>query len=327
MNPIKYIFSVNTLRQGLISKRQITIFGIKFRFLSKKKTLNKLSQKVEELSHQENHNLINLILSQSSEARLFYIKANDVLFIFSQKILQTNSDFWRNFFLFHNNRTECHDFGVLPASSPIFKEHIKEFESSKLLCVKYRKTFGLVYQTKISYGKNPQDLYLESQYLGLENYEIDNGRQYRPVPRRKILKGITLDDYLAGKTRDQQREIWTRFFDWLFIKYASDDDTKIKGDVTDCNPGNFLVSDDKFIFIDTELTGPDVDKGLCIWYALGPDHELYKYFLDRYNAKEYPRDFTHPFWGKNIGLEKAAIKNKDLLDKYFGARAILPQET
>ena len=164
--------------------------------------------------------------------------------------------------------------------------------------------------------------------MGSDNYQPDNGRRYLDTPRRKIVQGITLRDYLQNKTDEEQKKILKNFFDWLFetYQYPGDED-KLDGRMVDCNLMNFLVCDGKFIPIDIEFEiEGGVSKDLCMWYALGRKNirsPHYTYLLDIYGLKELTG--PHPFWMENKNLAKAAVLNKALYDKYFTEKYLIPE--
>ena len=99
----------------------------------------------------------------------------------------------------------------------------------------------------------------------------------------------------------------------------------------DCHLDNFLISDGKFVFIDFEvILESDFSKNAALWYALWRKPALYAYFSELYGL---PRmEPPHPFLENdklvslyNENMERAAILNKDLLDKYFTEKYLIPE--
>ena len=178
----------------------------------------------------------------------------------------------------------------------------------------------------ISIGNNYQDIYIESHYLGLENYKIDQGRKFVDVPKRKILSGTTVGSYLKGINLDEQKIFLKIFFDWLFLTYQLPEDSqRVKGIVCDSNLDNFLILNNKFILIDHDFIGNDIEKSLCLWYTLlAGQHPLYIYFADLYGLQKFDKECPHPLALRNVSLEKAAILNKDLIEKYFTEKMLVP---
>ena len=273
-------------------------------------------------------NFITLFLKDSNQFNLFYIQNNVFLVIFSNKLFQYDCDFVYNFLhncLFYS--TSFH-FKILSPDCALYKEHVDMFKSGNALLYKYIWRYGLVYRTIISNDYEGSDLYLETAYLGLDNYHTDNGRKYLNTPRRKIVKGTTVTDYLKGKTDEEQKKILKAFFDWMFSTYQHPEDKdKLDGKMVDCNLSNFLINGENFIPIDIEF---EMESGLpkdyCLWYALGRKEDylpLYEYFCDIYGLK---KKTSFPlFWQYNKNLEKAAVLNKDLRDKYFTEKYLIPE--
>lgn len=57
-------------------------------------------------------------------------------------------------------------------------------------------TRSLIYRSVITTDIAGRNLYVEGKYLGIENYQTENGLKYNDTPKRKIISGTMLGDYL-----------------------------------------------------------------------------------------------------------------------------------
>lgn len=263
-----------------------------------------------------NKNFVTLFFENSNDYHLLYTQTDASLFIFSKDFFQYDCDFVYNYICTALAYSASVPFKIMSPDCALYKEHIDKFKSGNVLCCKYMWRYGLVCRSVITKNPEKQDIYLEADYLGLENYHTDDGRNFINIPRQKIVKGITLHDYLLYKTDEEQKKILKDFFDWLFETYQyPDDNDKLDGRMADCNLYNFLVYDGTFIPIDMEFEMKGgLPKNVCMHYALG--------------RKEIrsPHYEPHPFWGNdNRNLAKAAVLNRDLKEKYFTEKYLIPE--
>lgn len=273
-------------------------------------------------------NFICSFLKNEHNYNLFYIQTDSFLLIFSKEVFRYDFNYIYDFFYSLSFYSSLLSFKIMSPDCALYKEHINTFYSDNVLLYKYAWRNGLVCRSVITKDSKNSDLYLETNYLGTENYQTDNGRKYLDTPRRKIEKGITVQDYLNNKTDEKQKKILKDFFDWLFEVYQyPDDKDKLDGKMVDCNLRNFLVHDGKFIPIDIEFEiEGGLSKDMCLWYALGRKSVYsphYEYFLNLYGLKQ-PTG-PHPFWKENKNLAKAAVLNKELQEKYFTEKYLIPE--
>lgn len=284
---------------------------------------------------QQNHNLINTFLAKDNISDLFYIQTCASLFIFSKKLCSFDTLFFRDFFLRNAGCYEHYDFKLMPYNCRLYREHINSFKNENALLFKYIRRNGLISKSLITCSFRNNDLFIESEYLGKENYQVFQGIKYQDTPKRKISQGVTLMDCLKEKTEQDRKKLLTSFFDWLFSEYRSErDENSLKGLVLDCHLNNFLVRDDQFLFIDKDVVfDGDIPKNMCLWWALEAgeppgykDSQLYAYFTELYGLEKFDTaHYCHPLYKRNENLEKAAVLNKELLDKYFTERYFLPE--
>ena len=273
-------------------------------------------------------NVSSILFANNNDDNLFYIQTPSCLLLFSKKAFRHNCIFIQDYFYSILSYLNKPSFKIMSPDCSLYKEHIDKFKSDNVLLYKYLWRGGLVYRTIISKDADGSDLYLETSYLGLDNYQADNGRKYLNTPRRKIVKGITVYNYLKNKTDEDQKKILKDFFDWLFETYQyPNDKDKLDGRMVDCNLSNFLIKGKNFVPIDIEFEMEDgLSKDLCLWYALGRKEVAsphYGYFLDVYNLKRMTG--PHPFWIENKNLETAAVLNECLREKYFTEKYLIPE--
>ena len=280
----------------------------------------------------ENKNLINIILMNFKNSELMYVQTSALLYIFSKEIFKHDLSFFNDFLSVNGNIDERYKFGILSTKCELYQEHNNGFKKENALCYKYigRDDRSLIYRSVITTDIAGRNLYVEGKYLGIENYQTENGLKYNDTPKRKIISGIMLGDYLKEMPLEKQKSILTVFFNWFFSTYQSDTDKKsLKGTVADCHLNNFLISDGKFVFIDFDVVYKgDILKDLCLWYACKwGTHPLYSFFTELYELQKYePNNCpSHPFVMKNKNREKAGVLNKDLFDKYFTEKGLSPK--
>lgn len=285
-------------------------------------------QILRDFSVQQNKNMINIFLQQKNDTDLFILQNDHILFVFSKEIYLHDTFFIYNYFIRNDSIDKLYNFRILPETCDLYKEHIDAFKNKNVLLYKYSDRIGIIKKTTITYEND--DLFIEEKFLGIENYEVDNGRKYTDIPKRKIISGITLMDYLKNETDEQQKRILKNFFDWLFATYQHPTEKdKLDGKLIDCNLGNVLVSEGKFHLIDQEFSVEyGISKDFCVWYALGIrciSSPYYEYFTELYGLNKISPDEPHPFWLENNGMKKAYALNQNLFNKYFTEAFLIPE--
>ena len=299
---------------------------------SQKEKLISLRNNMERNVNSFNSSLINLLLVNGNDNNLFYIRTLNKIFVFSKKVFQYNACFIRDY-MYIPEPNAFYTLGFLPEGSPLYKENIEGFKKENVLLCKYFKKVGIIQKSMISCSSEKKELFKEITFLGIENYHHPY-INFQNLPKEKIVCGYTVENYIRGKSEDEKRKILKVFFDWLFSTYsAENDETKLKGIIADSHLSNFIVTDEGFLFIDQDVVSKrDFSKDDCLWYALmriKHDENLYEYFRELYGLKKVDSLSTfHPFFEKNLKksyMAEAAVLNKNLLDKYFTDKCLMPE--
>ena len=286
--------------------------------MEEKKDLNVISQARDYFS--ENKNFLDMLFFSSGYDGLFYIQTISSLFIFKKQYLSKYYNFLKIFMLYHSCRNTEWNFGILDKNCDLYIEHKESFEKGVVLH-KYMSRFGIINHTIISTDKSGK-LYSQSEYLGMENYHSDNKMKYVNQPRREIIDGITLSEYIKNKNEIEKKAVLRCFYDYLFKTFPSDTDkNKVQGILLDAHSDNVIINNDGFHFVDRDVVySEDVKKSLVLWDTLG-NTPLFYHFMNYYNLPADNEDYTktHPCLHQNTpDMQEAAKKNKKLFKKYFG---------
>lgn len=281
----------------------------------------KLEKENKEQILSGNLNMINLLFYDFVDDDLLYIQSKRCLMIFKKNILSKYDRFLKDYILNHSVGYDTFKFGILEKFCELYNEHIDGFNNGEVL-YKYAHRGGLINRSILRY-KN-EDLYVENSYLGIQNYIPYNSIIYADQPARKIVEGITVGDFIVNKSIEVRRKVYIDMFNYAFNKYAVSNPDFVSGELLDCHVYNFIINDEGFHFIDTDvISEQDISKNMCLAYALNYDD--YKYMIDIYN---FPDDYqslvnNHPLKQRNINLENARSKNISLFHKYFSEAGLI----
>ena len=300
-----------------------------------KEKLNLLEKNFEKLDNKSNllvDNCISLLSIDTDELGLYYIMTDRLLFIFSAKSLSTNPDFMHDFLFNYLRKRSRWSFGKLNSTCFLYIEHYKSFIQDNVVLYKYLARGGLINKSTVSKDSKTNELYIESQYLGKENYlPEDNNVVYADQPKRKVLKGITVNKYLANKSAMMRRLIFRNVFDYLFNTYPSEsgDKSKVSGVLLDAHMDNIIVNDDGFHFIDKDvICSSDLSKSQIL-YRNFKDSPNYRYFLDYYGLTDESEEYlkSYPLDHRDTEqMKQLRVTNAALLKKYFSENGLTPRE-
>lgn len=285
----------------------------------------KLEDSCEKKDHfEENKNFLNTLFSSSGYDGLYYIQTISSLFVFKRMYLSKYYDFLKIFMLYHGCRNAKWNFGILDETCDLYKLHKKSFDNNVILH-KYISRFGIINHTIVSTDEQGK-LYSESEYLGMDNYHSDNKMKYVNQPKREIIDGITLSEYMRNMDEIEKIAVLRNFYDYLFKTFPSDtDDTKVQGILLDAHSDNVIVNNDGFHFVDRDVMyAEDVKKSLVLWDSLGHT-PLFYHFMKHYNLPEDNEDYTqtHPCLHTNTpDMQIAAKKNKEMFKTYFSQEGL-----
>lgn len=251
---------------------------------------------------------------------LFYIRSQLGILIFSRHSLLHKWNFARDLINTLIGIENFCEFDKLPESSFLYQENKKLFKNEHACFIKYvNRLNAVVLQTIIS-----QDcfrrLYIESRFLGNENYTQTNGIVFQNQPKRKIIKGILVSDYLKNKTSEEQKDIIRPCIDYIFKEYTlPENENYLSGEVLDAHFRNILYTNGKFFFFDHDhIYAKPISKSAYLYFLLkGDNHPLYAYFCQIFNIKESEEEYAS-IWLQGNDLQKAAVSNKSLIEKYCG---------
>jgi hypothetical protein len=336
-------FSIEKKNCNGIEKKIIKFLGIKISYKRYRKTIknairsmNNLRGIVEKIPTLElekvNSNFLNMLLIMSKkDNELLYIRTQCSLFIFPKFVLSMDDEFIKNFLFRHAYTRQFFEFSFLDERSKLYKMHENLFNNGNLIYKYIDRHNGLVACAVISQN-NVKELCCEQFYLGRENY-ISSGICYMDVPKRKIVKGEVVGNYILGMTEDERYSFLCRFFEWLFSRYESPlDKNKVVGEVYDCHLHNFIINEEGFHFIDRDVTvDQDLDKAFCLDYCccIHGFTDLY-YKLIAYFGFEDKRNYYHEmradWWQKSkLQFENARMQNKNLFDLYFSEKGFVAE--
>ena len=261
------------------------------------------------------------LLTASDEDILYVLIPNSMLFIFQKKGLHKASKFMNDYFstISRHKDWKC-KYGILSENCELYKEHVQSFKKDALL-YKYVNRHGLINRSLITEDRS--GLYIENQYLGTENYKADNGIIYDNQKKRKILEGITVEEYIQNKSPIETRVIMRNMYDSIFAQYPASDGSKdkVSGILLDLHTRNVIINKDGFHYIDKDVIyDKDLDKSLVLFRRLG-NNQLYKDLLGYYKLKDMSANYTsYPLNNMNSdAMKKAKIANAELFAKYLTA--------
>ena len=294
------------------------------------KDLNKLEKKNSLLVD----NSISLLSIDTDMSSLYYIMTDRLLFIFSVKSLSVNPDFMQDFLFNYLKKRSRWSFGKLNTSCFLYREHYQSFEENGVILCKYLARGGLINKSIITKDDKTDELYTESQYIGKEqdSPEFKDGNiVYADQPKRKILKGVTVNKYMSNKSAILRRLIFRNVFDYLFNTYPAEsgDKTKVSGVLLDAHMDNIIVNEDGFHFIDKDVICSSELSKSQILYRNFKDSPNYRYFLDYYGLNDESEEYLKSYPLEHRDTEKMRelkVKNASLLKKYFTEAGLTPRE-
>ena len=259
------------------------------------------------------------LLTAADEDILYVLIPNSMLFVFQKKGLHRASKFMNDYFstISRHKDWEC-KYGVLNENCELYKELAPSFKENALV-YKYVNRHGLINRSLITDDEN--GLYVENEYLGMQNYRPDNGVIYANQEKRKILDGITVEEYIQHKSSLETRVILRNMYDSMFAQYPASDGSKdkVSGVLLDLHTRNVIVNNDGFHFIDKDVIyGSDLDKSLVLLRRLG-NNKLYKDLLAYYKLKDKSAEYdSYPLNNMNsAAMKKAKYANAELFAKYL----------
>ena len=290
------------------------------------KNLDRLDKKNTILTE----NCLGLLSIDTDTSGLYYIMTDRLLFIFSAETLSVNPDFMQGFLFNYMKKRQRWSFGKLHPACFLYTEHYKSFAQDNVILYKYLARSGLINKSVVTKDKESNDLYIESQYLGKENFIRDNDVIYADQPKRKVLNGITVNQYLSNKSSMQRRLIFRNVFDYLFETYPAEsgDKTKVSGTLLDAHMDNIIVNDDGFHFIDKDIICISELSKSQILYRNFKSTPNYKYFLDYYGLEDESEEYikSYPLEHRETEqMAKSRITNASLLKKYFTESGLTPR--
>lgn len=292
-----------------------------------KSEIDELKKKIDKKDYFiENKHFLDALFFSSGYDGIYYIQTMSSLFVFKRVYLAKYYDFLKIFMLYHGCRNTEWKFGILDKTCDLYKEHKESFDKNVILH-KYISRFGIINHTTISEDENGK-LYSESEYLGIENYHSDNKMKYVNQPKREIIEGITLSEYVKNMSEIEKIATFRQFYDYLFETFPSDtDQNKVQGILLDSHSDNVIVNNDGFHFVDRDVMySEDVKKSLVLWDSLGHT-PLFYHFMKYYNLPEDNEDYTqtHPCLHPNTpDMKEATKKNKEMFKKYFSQEGLQP---
>ena len=266
-----------------------------------------------------NKNLITELFFAIGEEGLYYIQSKGSLFIFKREGLLNNYKFLSIFMYSHVCNGLEWKFGRLDETSILYQEHYEAFNKDAIL-YKYIHHLGLIARTVISKDDKNNKLFMESDFLGLENYKESKNSLllYQNQKKREIYEGVSLGEYLQDKSYIEEITTYRYVLDYLFSHYSSGSN-KVSGKLLDCHRGNIIINSSGIFPIDQEIIYKvPIDKNMLIYRLCS---HLYDHFVKYYKLpsipasqyKNYPTDQQ-----KTENMVLAHQKNHHLFTKYFG---------
>ena len=160
-------------------------------------------------------------------------------------------------------------FSILDKNSEIYKKHIVRISNKEFLW-KYIQRYGYELQKFLYFDEN-NEVYIDGSIIkeadstcSESNMIINNN-----IEKRKFIEGITVDDYLQGKTHQEKVDMLVKMTKFFFDKYTVEDD-KIDGLLWDFHWNNVIIDKEgKFHFIDNDFVSRiPLDKKRLLNYML-----------------------------------------------------------
>lgn len=264
------------------------------------------------------------LLTAGDEDILYVLIPNSMLFVFQKKGLHKASKFMNDYFstISRHKDWKC-KYGVLSENCELYKELAPSFKKDALL-YKYVNRHGLINRSLITEGRG--GLYIENEYLGTQNYEPDNGIIYANQEKRKILEGITVEEYIQHKSPLEIRVILRNMYDSMFAQYPASDGSKdkVSGVLLDLHTRNVIINKEGFHYIDKDVIyDADLDKSLVLFRRLG-NNQLYRDLLEYYELKDNSADYdSYPLNKMNsAAMKKAKTANADIFARYLTSNGL-----
>ncbi len=290
-----------------------------------------LLKKVKELQSAKNNDLLKssfteiLRMLQKTDD-IFYMRSMGLLFLLKRDAVFEHYDFIKGYVFDYLNRRGDWNLGILPRDCVLYEKHKDVFADNNILVLKYIARNGLVNKSVVSTDWKGQ-IFMESSYLGRENYQNDdNGLVYADQPKRAIIDGISVRDYMYGKSYEERMLIYHNVYNHLFTKYAGSDYTKVSGELLDAHMDNVIVNNQGFHFIDKDIIyDGELDKSMVLYRQFGDSAE-YKYFIRYYNLPDMSAEYKekYPLEHRNTeAMQQARELNGYLFGLYFSGRGLL----
>ena len=255
---------------------------------SLKRKVADLQKKVKDLQSVRHSDLLRnsfmemLRLSQKTDD-IFYLRSTGLLFLLKKEAFVGHYELIKGYVFDYLNRRGDWNLGILPHDCELYEKHKDIFSDGNVLVLKYIARNGLINKSLVSTDWKGQ-VFIESKYLGRENYQNDdNGLIYADQPRRVIIDGVSVRDYMHGKSYEERMLIYHNVYNYLFTEYAGSDYAKVSGDLLDAHMNNVIVNNRGFYFIDKDIIyDGELDKSMVLYRQFGDSAE-YKYFIIYYN--------------------------------------------
>lgn len=261
-----------------------------------------------------------LFLLADNETLCYIMVPNNVLFIFKKKSLLNNAKFIKDYMLdtISHHKDWKVMLGILDKNCVLYQEHIKSFDNHTIL-YKYINRHGLINKSVIT--EENGELYVENQYLGIENYHSDNKIIYANQEKRKILDGITVEEYIKDKSQTDTYIILRNMYDSLFEQYPSSDGDreKVSGILLDLHTENVIINNEGFHYIDKDVVyGDNLNKSMVLCRRLGKSW-LYENLIEYYKLKDMSSQYSsYPLNDMNSeDMKRAREANGGIFKKYL----------
>lgn len=258
---------------------------------------------------------------------IFYLRSTGLLFLLKRDSLFEHYDFIKSYVFDYLNRRGDWNLGILSRDCALYEQHKDMFDSHNVLVCKYIARTGIINKSVISTDWKGH-LFMESNYLGRENYQDDdNGLIYANQPKREIIDGISVRDYVNGRSHEERMLIYHNAYNYLFTKYAGSNYAKVSGELLDAHMDNVIVNNKGFYFVDKDITySGELDKSMVLYRQFGDSAE-YKYFIKYYNLPNMSAEYKerYPLEHRNTeAMQRARDLNGDLFMFYFSGKGMLP---
>lgn len=296
-----------------------------------KKRAADLQKKVKELQGAKKSDLLKscfmeLLRMLQKTDDIYYLRSTGLLFLLKREALFEHYDFIKGYVFDYLNRRGDWNLGILARNCPLYEKHKDIFADNNILVLKYIARNGLINKSVVSTDWKGS-IFMESSYLGRENYQNDdNGLIYADQPKRAIIDGVSVRDYLHGKNYEERMLIYHNVYNYLFTHYAGSDYSKVSGELLDAHMDNVIVNDKGFYFIDKDIIyDGELDKSMVLYRQFG-DSADYKYFIKYYNLPDVSAEYKekYPLEHRNTeAMQRARELNGELFSFYFSGRGLL----